>query len=462
MAKPLTLDRVLPNSLDAEKNVLGCMLLDAAKCGSEAMSRLEKDHFYFSGHQVLFEEFCEMTDANQPVDSATMSQWLSDKGRLEEIGGPVYLFDLVAAVVTTSTLDYHIDTVLEKHTLRQLIGAAHDVISRSFEQQDDVKTWLAEVQQVFFDIGVHSSSMGSRTIQELVKGTMLRIDEWHVNPGQVVGVATGFSDIDRILGGLRPGQMIVLAGRPGHGKSSLSANIIENTAIAGNGVGWFSLEMTAEELSDRAVTSAAHVSLRVIQAGRGKADDFERLLQSSEKLLKTNIHIDDTAALTIQQIRSRARRMKRKYDIKLAVIDYMQLAHGTKRNGKREEEVAEVSQGTKAMAKELGIPVIAVCQLNRQAEGADLTPRLSWLRESGAIEQDADVVGFLVRPELFAAENMREELKGQAVLTIAKQRNGPTGDIDLTFLPEFTRFRDRAKIDDGDVPVEAQYARTES
>lgn len=450
-ASAIALERILPNSMESEMAVLGSMLLDPQTAASEVCSRVEEKHFYYAAHQVLYREFSEMQDENQPVDMMTVTQRLADKGKLEEIGGPGYLADLISKVPTTANVGHYIDVVLRESCRREVIEAAHKASTQAFDNPD-IAEWLSDVQQQFFDIGAASSSTGAKPIQELIKGTMDRIAVWQESPGVVVGIATGLRDIDRMLGGMRPGQMIVIAGRPGHGKSSLAMNIVENVAIKGTGVGVFSLEMSADELSDRMVTSSAHLSLRAIQAGKADASAFPKLELAASELLKTNIHIDDTAALTIAQIRSRARRMKRRFNIGLLVIDYLQLARGTGRFQKREEEVAEVSRGTKAMAKELGIPVLALCQLNRQADASDNVPLLSWLRESGSLEQDADAVGFLQRPILYAKEEDREALRGKAVLCIAKQRNGPTGDIKLTFLEQFTRFEDMARVEESDYP----------
>lgn len=445
-------DRVLPHNQDAERAVLGAIFVDPVRAGAEALSRLTPEHFYHEPHAKIFSELGEMQDAGVPVDLMTLTTRLADKGLLSDAGGPVYLTDLAIAVPTVANLGQYIDAVCREYLRRQVVAAAVKAWTTAFDDSE-IADWLPGVQQSFLDIGGTNGATDSVPISKLVKDTLTRIDLWYQTPGAVVGLATGFRDIDRLIGGMRPGNMVVIAGRPGHGKSSLAMNLVENAALAGHGAGVFSLEMTAPELSDRLVTGCAGVALRSLQAGYGKPEDFLALMTAAARLVKTNVHIDDSAALSIAQIRARARRMRRQHDIELIVIDYLQLSRGTHRHAKREEEVSEVSQGVKAMAKELQVPVVAVCQLNRLADGEDRTPRLSWLRESGQIEQDADVVGFLVRPELFARDQTeRTELKGQAILTIAKQRNGPTGDVTLTFIDRFTRFVDAAKIDNTDEP----------
>jgi replicative DNA helicase len=456
-APALILDRVLPNSLDAEIAVLGAMLLSPAEAGSQVRERLSEVHFYYAAHQVIFREIATLQDALQAIDLITLTQRLQDKNQLEEIGGPSYLGDLITRVPSTANVEHYIDIVWEKHLLRQLIGAAHDVISRSFEQQDDVKAWIDEVEQQIFNITAEKSTDLIRPAKPLVMDAMSSIERMFEKRGEVMGLATGFRDLDKKTSGLHNGNLFIIAGRPSMGKTALAMNIAENVAVDRDiPVGVFSLEMSGQELVTRMLCSRASVNLRMLHDGFPKDPDHHRLTAAAAKLMKAPIYIDDSAGLTVNQVRARARRMKQRYKIQLLVIDYMQLMRAPSRRAEssRQAEVADISAGVKALAKELNIPIIVLSQLNRQPESRDEgTPRLADLRESGAIEQDADVVGLLVRPELYEEDKeQKENEKGKAKLIIAKQRNGPTGDIDLTFIGEYTRFEDRARVEEGDIP----------
>jgi replicative DNA helicase len=454
----LVLDRVLPNSLDAEMAVLGAMLLSPAEAGSEVRERLSEPHFYYAAHQVIFREIAALQDAMQAIDLVTLTQRLQDKNQLEEVGGPAYVSELVARVPTTANVEYYIDIVWEKHLLRQLIGAAHDVIARSFEQQDDVKAWIDEVEQQIFDITAEKSATGARPVRDMIKDAMASIEKLYDQRGAVTGVPTGFRDLDKMTSGLHGGQMIVIAARPSMGKTALAMNIAENCAIDHNlPVGVFSLEMSSEELIKRMLCSQAAVNLRAIRDGFLSEQHFHPLTTAASKLMKAPLYIDDSAGLSINQVRARARRMKLQYNIQLLVIDYMQLMRAPSRRAdlSRQVEIADISAGIKALSKELKIPIIVLSQLNRQPEQREGgRPKLADLRESGAIEQDADVVGLLVRPEVYAEEEGdRAAEKGKAVLFIAKQRNGPTGDVHLTFESEYTRFKDQARVSEEDIPI---------
>ncbi len=456
-APTLVLDRVLPNSLDAEMAVLGAMLLSPVEAGSQVRERLSENHFYYSAHQAIFREIAALQDALHAVDLLTLTQRLQDKNQLEDIGGPAYLSDLVTRLPTIANVEHYIEIVWEKYLLRQLIGAAHDVIYRSFEQQDDVKAWIDEVEQQIFSITAEKSTEIIKPAKPLVMDAMASIERMYEKRGEVMGLATGFRDLDRLTSGLQDGTMFIIAARPSMGKTALAMNIVENVAVDRNiAAGVFSLEMSGQELVIRMLCSRARVNLRSLHGGFPSERDHHQLTAVASQLMKAPIYIDDSAGLTVNQVRARARRMKQQFGIKLLVIDYMQLMRAPSRRAEssRQAEVADISAGIKALAKELSIPIIVLSQLNRQPESRDEgKPRLADLRESGAIEQDADVVGLLLRPEVYEDdEEKREKLKGEANLVIAKQRNGPTGDIDLTFRGEFTRFEDRARVEEGDIP----------
>jgi replicative DNA helicase len=441
--------------VDAEMAVLGAMLLSPQEAGSQARERLQEEHFYYAAHQVIFREIAVLQDAMQAVDLVTLTQRLQDKNQLEEVGGPVYLTDLITRVPTAANIEHYIDIVEEKHLLRRLISTSHDVITRSMEQQDNVKEWVDEVEQQIFNITAERATKGPVPVGSVIKNAMDAVTRLLDNKG-MTGLATGYRDLDKMTAGLQPGTVFVIAARPSMGKTSLAMNIAENVAVnGGRPVGVFSLEMSTEELVKRMLCSRAKVNLQAVSGGFVGDKRFHDLTTAASELMKAPLYIDDSAGLTIHQVRARARRMKSQYDIQLLVIDYMQLMRAPSRraDSSRQVEIADISSGVKALSKELKIPIIVLSQLNRQPEQReDGKPKLSDLRESGAIEQDADIVGLLVRPEVYADDDEKAEKKGKATLFIAKQRNGPTGEVEMTFRGEYTRFENAARIEDGDVP----------
>jgi replicative DNA helicase len=452
----LPIDRVLPNSFEAEVAVLGAMLLSPQDAGSQARERLNEHHFYHSAHRVIFREISALQDALQAVDQVTLMQRLADKKQLEDVGGVAYLVDLINRVPTTANLEYYIDIVWEKYLLRQLIEAAHGIIAKSFEEQDDVKRWIDEVEQQIFKITAEKTVAGAKPVKDFIKDAMKSIERLYDQRGAITGVATGFRDLDKLTSGLHPSNMIIIAGRPSMGKTALAMNIAENVAIDQNlPVGVFSLEMSSEELVKRMLCSRARVNLRAIRDGFLAERDFHPLTTAASQLMKAPLYIDDSAGLTINQVRARARRMHLQFGIKLLVIDYLQLMRAPSRRAdqSRQVEVADISGGVKALAKELNIPIVILSQLNRQPDSRDEgRPRLSDLRESGSLEQDADLVGLLVRPEIYADDSDKAAEKGKATLFIEKQRNGPTGKVNFTFLNDYTRFEDAARIEADDIP----------
>ncbi len=452
----LALERVLPNSQDAEMAVLGAMLLSPAEAGAQVRERLDDTHFYYAAHQVIFREIASLQDGMAAVDAITLSQRLHDKGLLEEIGGAAFLADLVNHVPTTANVEHYIDIVWEKHLLRKLINAAHEIMGKAFEEQDDVKDWIDEVEQQIFSINSEKTTTGAKPTKLIVRDAMKSIEDMFQNRGAISGLSTGFRDLNKLTSGLHPGTMFVIAARPSMGKTALAMNIAESVAIdQGKPVGVFSLEMSSEELVKRMLCSRGAVNLRNLHDGFPKEKDHAALTTAASELVKAPMFIDDTPGLAVNQLRARARRLHSQYGIELLVVDYMQLMRAPSRRAEqsRQVEVADISAGVKALAKELKIPVIVLSQLNRQPDSRDGKPRLSDLRESGSIEQDADIVGLLVRPEVYEDDPQeREHKKGQATLIIAKQRNGPTGDVPLTFRHEFTRFEDAARVSEEDMP----------
>ncbi|NQU09800.1 replicative DNA helicase [bacterium] len=432
------------------------MLISPETAVPAVRERLDEQAFYQPSHQVIFREIAALQDALQPVDSVTLSQRLEDTHLLEEVGGPAYLSQLVTAVPTAANVEHYARIVADKHLLRQLITTATEVVARSFEEQDDVVAWVDEVERQMFEVTAERAITSAKPLCGLMKDAMAHIERLYDQRGAPTGLPTGFRELDRLTAGLHDANMIVVAGRPSMGKTALAMNIAEHVAVDQQlPVGVFSLEMSAEQLVIRMLCSRAKVNLRSLRDGFPSDRDHHRLTAVASELMKAPLYIDDSAALSVTQVRSKARRLKLQYGIKLLVIDYMQLMRAPSRraDASRQAEVADISAGLKALSKELQIPVLVLSQLNRQPESRDDgKPRLADLRESGAIEQDADVVGLLVRPEIYAADDDKKDERGKAKLIIAKQRNGPTGDVDLTFLHEYTRFEDAAKVGEEDLP----------
>lgn len=456
-----SVDRLPPHAPDAERGVLGCILLSPNDALGECLRTLRSgpDAFYDLRHRELYNHVVQMYDARQPIDLITLQQRLRDQNQLEAVGGFAYLNQLLDAVPSAANLAYYIEIVLEKHLLRRMLQTCTGVITRVYECEGDVPSLLDEVERDILHINEERERPETKGIKDLVNTAINTIEELYARQGMLSGVSTGFGDLDRMTSGLHKGEMIVIAARPSMGKTSLAMNIAEHIAIDLHlPVGVFSLEMTAESLVLRMMCSRAEVNLRDVREGFLAERDFPRLTQAAGEISSAPLFIDDTSGLSILQLRARARRLWQQHDIKLLVVDYLQLVHSESRRSKdnRQQEIAEISSGIKALAKELQIPIIILSQLNREFEkDKSRKPKLSDLRESGAIEQDADVVGLLYKPTGTEDEESvpRDEPSGVPVsLLIAKQRNGPTGDVPLTFLKRFTRFKPAAKVSADDVP----------
>jgi replicative DNA helicase len=361
-------------------------------------------------------------------------------------------------VPSSANLSYYLEIVQEKFVLRRLIQTCTAVVGRVYEHEGNPDKLLDEVERDILRINESRVETSSNTIKELVKRAINTIEDYHQRQGNLTGIATGFTDLDKMTSGLHEGEMIVIAARPSMGKTSLAMNIAEHVAIEqGLAVGVFSLEMTADSLVLRMLCSRSRVNMRNVRDGFLAERDFPKLTGAAGKLAKAPMFIDDSSGLSILQLRAKARRMQQQYGIKLFVIDYLQLLHSTaNRAENRQQEIADISNGIKSLAKELRVPVIVLSQLNRELErDKNRKPRMSDLRESGAIEQDADLVGLLYKPSSDDDEAgaAAEEDAVPVNLLIAKQRNGPTGDVNLTFLKSFTRFESAAKVGDEDVPT---------
>src|ERR1044071_1092561 len=457
-------DRLPPHSIEAEQGVLGCVLLSPNDCMGVCIEKFKRgsEVFYDMRHQALFDTLAEMYDKKELIDPIVLQQYLRDRNQLEALGGMPYIAGLMNCVPSAASLEYYIEIGREKYILRKMIQTCTGAVARVYDHEGEVDGLLDEVERDVLQIAEERVAMGTKTIKDLVHHAINTIEDYHTRAGALTGLGTGFPDLDKMTRRLHGGEMIVIAARPSMGKTSLAMNIAEHVAIdEKQPVGVFSLEMTAESLVLRMLCSRSRVNLRNIRDGFLAERDFPKLTGAAGKLANAPLFIDDTPGLSILQLRAKARRMWQQYGIKLFVIDYLQLLHSTARRAEnRQQEIADISNGVKALAKELNVPVIVLSQLNREMEkDKNRGPGMADRRESGSIEQDADLVGLLYKPN----SNDDEENSGggadhEAVpvtLFIAKQRNGPTGDVSLTFLKAYTRFESAAKISGDDVPAEA-------
>src|SRR5438477_5141834 len=403
-------DRLPPHSPEAEQGVLGCVLLSPNECMGECIEKFKggAEVFYDLRHQTIFAALGEMYDSREAIDVITLQQRLKNKQLLEQVGGIAYLSALPDTVPSAANLSYYLDIVQEKHLLRKMIHTCTEVVGRVYDYEGEVDALMDEVERDVLRISEARVQTHTNTIKDLVKKAINTIEDFHQRQGMLTGVGTGFTDLDKMTSGFHPGEMIVIAARPSMGKTSLAMNIAEHVAIDLRlPVGVFSLEMTSDSLVLRMLCSRSRVNLRNVRDGFLAERDFPKLTGAAGKLANAPLFIDDSSGLSILQLRAKARRMAQQYGIKLFVIDYLQLLHSTARRAEnRQQEIADISSGVKALAKELNVPIIVLSQLNRELEREkNRKPRMSDLRESGAIEQDADLVGLLYKPNADEDEN---------------------------------------------------------
>ena len=453
-------DRLPPNSQDVERAIIGSILTSPDSCLIECIQKIKPGRlaFYDLRHQELYATMLQMWDEMEPIDLATLPTYLRDQNKLEGVGGLAYIAALPEVGMAVN-LAYYIEILLEKYLGRKMIQTCTGIVQRVFDSEGEIEEILDEAERDIIKLGQERIKREMGTIKELVGQVIDRIEQYHQNQGALTGIGTGFIDFDKMTTGLHGGEMIVIAARPAVGKTSWAMNVAEHVALELKlPVGIFSLEMTALQLTERMVCSRARVNLKNIREGFMAERDMPRLVRACELIRNAPLFLDDSSGSTILQLRAQARQMWQAYGIKLFVIDYMQLLHAPlRRVENRQQEIAEISGGIKGLAKELDVPIIVLSQLNREPEkrGSGERPRLSDLRESGAIEQDADLVGLLHRDTKSKEddEDTQEDYDVTPIkLHIAKQRNGPTGDVDLTFLRSITRFESAAKVSSEDVP----------
>jgi replicative DNA helicase len=408
---------------------------------------LRAEDFYRESHRKIFRAMIELSDRTEPVDVITLSECLKNRGELEAVGGSAYLASLNDFVPTAANIAYYARIVREKSILRHLINAATEVATKGYDATSNVEELLDSAEKAIFDITEQRIKGSFVKVGDMMKDSIKMVEKLFERKTMITGVPTGFKDFDAKTAGLQPADLIIVAARPGMGKTAFSLNIASHAAFTGYGVAVFSLEMAKEQLALRLLCSEARVDNARVRTGYLSDRDFPKLATAAGKLHDALIYIDDTPAISVLELRAKARRLARDRDKKLGliIVDYLQLMRGTGAAQNREQEISEISRSLKALAKELNVPVMAISQLNRRVEDRnDKTPQLSDLRESGAIEQDADVIAFIYRE---AAYNPKSD-DNTATITIAKQRNGPTGDLSLTFLREFTRFEDYTRRDE--------------
>jgi replicative DNA helicase len=440
-------DRSPPHSAEAEEHVIACCLLDGNDTIARCLeARLAAESFYFPANRLLFEIVCELYQKGSAVMLETLAEELKTRRQLEAVGGFAYLMQVTGKIPTTAHAGYFIEKVREKHLLRELIKAATGAVEQAYQFTGGLEEFVDKVEQDLFKVTQDRVSDSAQEIREAIKDANTVIAKLLMKKGELTGVGSGFKDLDAMTFGFQRQEMIVIAARPSMGKTSFALNIAEAAAMPKNNktepapVLIFSLEMSSSQLALRMLCSRSRVNMKLLRDGLVSRDGHEinALGQAAEEFKKAPILIDDSSNLTIMEMRAKARRIYARRKLGMIIVDYLQLCSGSDSSAPREQQVAEVSRGLKAMAKELDVPVLVLSQLNRSSEKENRTPRLSDLRESGSIEQDADVVLMLSRPK--DADEKFQTAANAADLIVAKQRNGPVGDLKLTFLQEITRF----------------------
>ncbi|AGF59535.1 replicative DNA helicase [Clostridium saccharoperbutylacetonicum] len=430
--------RSLPQSIEAEQSVLGSMIIDKNAI-AKVLESLEEEDFYRDGHKIIYRSILDMFRSDIAIDLLTLLEYLKSTDMLERAGGVTYITELSASVPTTANLSAYIKIVSDKSTLRKLIKSSTTIIEESYNNQSNVEDVVDSAEKKIFNIAEKRTSKDFEPLSDVLERGFAQIEKLFNEKGTVTGVASGFTDLDAKTSGFQSGDMVLIAARPSMGKTTFALNIVEYAALKENkSVVVFSLEMSKEQLAYKLLCSEANVDMLRLRTGALEDKDWENIAMAAGPLSKAKIYIDDTAGVTVMEMRSKCRRLKIEYGIDLIVIDYLQLMSGGTGTDNRQQEVSEISRSIKALAKEMECPVIALSQLSRAPEQrADHRPMLSDLRESGSIEQDADVVMFLYRDEYYDKET---EDKNMAECIMAKQRNGPVGTVKLAWLGQFSKF----------------------
>ena len=438
-----TIERLPPQNLEAEQAVLGSMLLEEDAL-VQAAELLEEGAFYKDAHRKIFSTLIALYKANVPVDLVTVTEEFKKRNWLEEIGGASYLATLTSVVPAASNAQYYCGIVKQKAILRNLIRASTQIASECYEEASEPDLLLDKAETLIFDIASKKVKRDAIAMKDIIKSSIEMIDALYQRKGMITGLPTGFVELDQQLAGLQPADLVVVAGRPAMGKSSFTLCVAEHAAlIQKTGIAIFSLEMSKENLVQRMLCSHARINAHNVRSGMLSTSDWPTLTKAAGKLSEAPIFVDDSPSISVLELRAKARRLKSRHGIGLVILDYLQLMSESSYADNRQQEISVISRSLKALARELNVPVIAVSQLSRAPERREsFRPRLSDLRESGAIEQDADVVLMLFREDYY---NPSDENKGIAEVIVAKQRNGPTGTVKLAFIKEYTRFETLAQ-----------------
>ncbi|MFC1631634.1 replicative DNA helicase [Candidatus Omnitrophota bacterium] len=444
--KDIALEKIPPQNLEAEIAVLGSMLIEEEAI-AQAIETVNAAYFYNDAHQKIFAAIIDLYGANKAADLVTLTEELKRKGVLDEIGGAAYLTELTTTVPTAANVGHYAKIVKEKAVLRNLIHTATQIVSQSYDGQQDANVLLDKAEKLIFEIAGSQLQGATVSLKEIIKDSIETIEGFYRRKAHVTGLPTGFEDIDIMTAGLHNGELIVIAGRPSMGKSAFATCIAEYIGTQEQkAVAIFSLEMAKEQLVQRMLCSHARVELQKARSGFLTQSDWPKLVTAAGKLAEAPVFIDDSAGLSALELRAKARRLKSRYDISLVIVDYLQLMTGGARIENRQQEISDITRSLKTLSKELNLPIIAISQLSRAPEKREsFRPRLSDLRESGAIEQDADVVMLLFREEYY---HPKDTNKGITEIIVAKQRNGPVGSQNLLFLSEYTRFDNLARRED--------------
>ncbi|REE78610.1 primary replicative DNA helicase [Paenibacillus taihuensis] len=435
----LMFDRVPPQNMEAEQAVLGAVLLQTEALIT-SMERVKSEDFYLPSHQLIFEAMVQLGEASQPIDLVTLTAYLQDHQQLEEIGGVSYLAKLANSVPTAANVDYYAQIVEEKSMLRRLIRTATNIVSNGYAAAEDVGSLLSEAESRILEISNLRSSSGFISIRDVLMEVFEKVEFLYTNKGGSSGIPSGFTDLDKMTAGFQRSDLIIIAARPSVGKTAFALNVAQNVGVrAKETVAIFSLEMSAAQLVQRMICAESNVDAGRMRTGYLEGDDWEKLTMAIGSLSEAQIYIDDTPGITVADIRAKCRRLKKERGLGMILIDYLQLISGRGKAGEnRQQEVSEISRTLKQIARELEVPVIALSQLSRGVEQRqDKRPMMSDLRESGSIEQDADIVAFLYRDDYYDKES---EKKNIIEIIIAKQRNGPVGTVELAFLKSFNKF----------------------
>ena len=442
-------EKGLPSNVEAERSILGAILLDNS-LSHQAIELLKREDFFLDSHRRIFEKIITLSDRNVPIDLVTLSDELRRASEFEQVGGATYIASLIDGVPRTDSIEHYARIVKSKSMLRRLIAASNHITTRCFDEEESPETIVDEAERLIFQIAEDQLRQGFLKIIDVAQRRIERVEQMSGRPEMITGIPTGFTDFDQMTSGLQAQDLIIIAARPSQGKTALALNIAHNAAARGLTVAVFSLEMSADQLVSRIMCSDASIDANRFRKGYLFRPEWTRLADTLRKLGEMRIYIDDSPALSALEIRAKSRRLKAERGLDLIIVDYLQLMSSRGRVESRQQEVSQISRDLKSLAKELNLPVVALSQLSRAPEmRSDHRPQLSDLRESGSIEQDADVVAFIYRPEYYDPNN--PDHKDRAYIMISKQRNGPTGEVELVFIKHFTRFYN---LEEGEIELE--------